>query len=127
MRIKDLRNNKGFTLIELMIVVAILAILAAIAIPQYMKYVRKAAAARLESSLSSCVSAALADWADNGQTSYTCNLDNSTNPNKAYINLNNDGTLQSNALQPILYTVNGHKYTCSINTASKTVRCQFSQ
>ncbi|MCO4761376.1 MAG: prepilin-type N-terminal cleavage/methylation domain-containing protein [Myxococcales bacterium] len=39
---KNLRENKGFTLIELMIVVAIIAILAVVAVPQFTKYMRAA-------------------------------------------------------------------------------------
>ena len=34
-------NNKGFTLVELIIVIAIIAVLAAVIAPQYIKYVEK--------------------------------------------------------------------------------------
>ncbi|KQA26894.1 fimbrial protein [Vibrio metoecus] len=39
------KQQKGFTLIELMIVVAVIGVLAAIAVPQYQKYVEKSEAA----------------------------------------------------------------------------------
>lgn len=52
-RIFDMKRQSGFTLIELMIVVAIVAILAAIALPAYQDYVKRAKGAELSSAMAS--------------------------------------------------------------------------
>lgn len=54
---KKLKNNKGFTLVELMIVVAIIGILAAVAIPQFDKYQAKSRASEARLNLTSLYTA----------------------------------------------------------------------
>ncbi len=62
--IRNLRNRKGFTLIELMIVVAIIGILAAIAIPNFLRFQAKSKQSEAKELLSTVYTAEQAYFAE---------------------------------------------------------------
>jgi len=114
--------REGFTLVELLIVIAIIAILAAVAIPQYTKYVRKAAAANVQAALSSCLAEAMADFADTGDKTYDCKVDKGDGTSETVtITLDDDGNLSS--ISKSDFEVKGHSVSCTVHTDTNTITC----
>jgi type IV pilus assembly protein PilA len=67
MRLMRLKDKKGFTLIELMIVVAIIGILAAIAIPNFMRFQAKSRQSEAKTNLGGVFTAQTAYFAEYNQ------------------------------------------------------------
>lgn len=94
--------QKGFTLIELMIVVAIIAILAAIAIPQYQTYVIRSQVTRAIGEAGD-LKVAIEDCLNNGQTAFgtgSC-VNTSTSSDligRPPVTMNTDGSASINAV-----------------------------
>ena len=70
------KNEKGFTLIELMIVIAIIGILSAIAIPNFMTYREKGMDSTAKATANNFMALAVSYYGDNMST--TISLDGST-------------------------------------------------
>ncbi len=67
-------NQKGFTLIELMIVVAIIGVLSAIAVPAYQDYVSKSEASSALATLKSVITPAELQIQEDGELTTLANL-----------------------------------------------------
>ena len=83
---KTLQNQKGFTLIELMIVVAIIGILAAVAIPQYQNFTKKSKSSEAKVILDAIITSQGAYYAEQDRvTGSLTNIGSPEGPGKYYI------------------------------------------
>ena len=62
------RNQKGFTLMELMVVIVIVAILAAVAVPLYINYVKDAQRTEAKGAIGAVITAEQTYYQTNNQT-----------------------------------------------------------
>jgi len=87
-------NSQGFTLIELMIVIAIIGILAAIAIPNFISYRDKAYCSKAETDGQSVLAALASYFSEPDNTSIDGGVPTLTSQEELVLNGQNEGTLE---------------------------------
>lgn len=116
----------GFSLIELMIVVAIVAILATIAYPSYTDYIRRGKIAEATSAMADYRVRLEQYYQDNrnyGSTTTACGVANPSTPSFAYACVSGDGTNQTFVLTATGNAANGVggiAYTLDQNNSRQT-------
>lgn len=106
---KMMKNRKGFTLMEMLIVVAIIAILVIIAIPTFNSALAKARAATDVANIRSGYAAALVEAMTNG-------VDNKTADNNTYYLLKDGSVSNAAADATNRYTTQGESKNATANT-----------
>jgi prepilin-type N-terminal cleavage/methylation domain-containing protein len=112
------KNSKGFTLIELMIVIAIVGILAAIAIPNFIAYRSKSYCSAATADVEAVMGAIAEYFADPDNMSVS-----TASSSVAALTLSNNNTFDiTGPTSPITVTVTDASGRCpQFNTTSKTM------